>query len=104
MPDLDRDAYLEELRAALLRWHGFISYEDWCGIIFEQIGYYAVLRWAPTFCPVCYENRTGKWFEFLNGGSCGHRTFARVGFAGPYPLLPEERRQLLEIIASWEED
>ena len=102
---LARDDYLPELRAALLR-HPEYDFEDWAIHLLHHVGYLAMLRWAPTFCIICYEVKKGErrgYLDFLCGDTCRHREFARSGSGGPYSLLPEDRQRLLAVIQSWEE-
>ena len=102
---LERDAGLPELRAALLR-HPEYDFEDWAIHLLHHVGYLAMLRWAPTFCIICYEVKKGQRNQsrdFLRGATCGHRVFARVDPGGAVALLPEERYRLLAVIQSWEE-
>ena len=102
---LDRDAGMAELTAALRR-HPEYDFEDWAIHLLHHVGYLAMLRWAPTFCIICYEVKKGDGREYLTnlcGTTCRHRSFARVGAGGAYALLPEERYRLLAVIQSWEE-
>lgn len=90
--------HLEELRAALLE-HPEIQFEDWAVIIYRELGYNAALRWAPTFCVVCYEQGSRyEYLPYLQGGSCGHRFIIYANRGGAPALSPEDRRQLLTLI------
>lgn len=98
MPDLRRE-HLDGCWDAIRRYPD-IQYEDWAVIIYRELGYNACLRFAPSFCVVCFElgPRDIAYMPYLRGGTCGHRAVIKMCSGGLTGMLPEERRQLRDLI------